>query len=606
MKLTKQRLAKQPSIVLCVVPEHCGKRFRHYTRGGIPFEPKLIVPLVEYPPTGHRPFEFLCRIMDPYILEYHTFRSWLEKCDQTHGATCSAPKAVDVPVMRLSVIDCHAKRVVQISATEKYFALSYVWGKSSPELRFPQKLNSHFAKNLTKVVQDAMEVCNRLGGKYLWVDKYCIGNEDRDVVIKKMDQIYESAYATIISTGSSADCGIPGVSVARELPQPRIKTSGVRVALTAHVDPDQGVNYTDWNTRGWTYQEGVLSRRRLIFTQQKVYFQCHCGSACEDVHSSLGLEPSNVAKRHQVFFPPIRSTQKGDHLVFPRHLFRYTGRTLTDEYDVLDAFRGILTRSKEQTYYGVPLIGGRESDRLDSVEADRLTQNAFALGLSWANTHQEGDKYVFGRRPGFPSWSWTGWYGRKEYQLDDVLLSGFTAYSISPAVLISSDTEFWIVPKSLEGKEKLPSITYAAAQSAAVIPEQSRFLLVRGLVVKISFDPHPSSQGSHLRYRARFGKSKVWNPLANKDLSKRVVDFFAYDAKSRAFAQAYFSQEQEGLLLFWGQRAHYKSPDQNTCVVLLRDALQDGEYYMERVGVVWICSSEIPPHSAARKEFILG
>ena len=240
------------------------------------------------------------------------------------------------------------------------------------------------------------------------------------------------------------------------------------------------------------------------------------------------------------------------------------------------------------------------------MEADRLAQNAFALGLSWANTHQEGDKYIFGRRPGFPSWSWTGWYGRKEYQLDDILLSGFLALSISPTLLISSDAKFWIVPKSLGGKEELPSITYAAAQSAAVIPEQSRFLLVRGLVVKISFDPHPSSQGSHLRYRARFGKSKIRNPYASKDLSKRVVDFFAYDAKSRAFAQAYFSQEQEGLLLFRSRQAYFKGPDEDTCVVLLQGALQDEEYYMARVGVVWICSSEIPPHSAAMKEFILG
>ena len=368
MKLTKQRLAKQPSIVLCVVPEHCRKRFRHWSDGD-PFEPKLIMPLVEDRLTGRRPFEFLSRIIDPYILEYHTFRSWLEMCDQTHGATCSAPNAVKDPVMRLSVIDCYAKKVVRIPTTEKYFALSYVWGKSSSELRFPQNLNSNFAKNLTRVVQDAMEVCNRLGGKYLWVDKYCISHEDRDAVIQKMDQIYEGAYATIISTGPSSDHGIPGVSVPRELSQQYVKTGGVRVTLTASLGLGQGVNHTDWNARGWTYQEGVLSRRRLIFTQQKVYFQCHGGSACEDVHSSFGLEPLDIMEHHQVLFPPIRSIRYHDYLVFPQHLFRYTGRALTYESDILNAFRGILTRSEEQTYYGVPLIGGRNSYPSDSAIA---------------------------------------------------------------------------------------------------------------------------------------------------------------------------------------------------------------------------------------------
>jgi hypothetical protein len=29
-----------------------------------------------------------------------------------------------------------------------------------------------------------------------------------------------------------------------------------------------------WFERGWTYQEGVLSRRRLMFTENQVCFQC--------------------------------------------------------------------------------------------------------------------------------------------------------------------------------------------------------------------------------------------------------------------------------------------------------------------------------------------
>ncbi|XP_044724639.1 uncharacterized protein HRG_02535 [Hirsutella rhossiliensis] len=29
-----------------------------------------------------------------------------------------------------------------------------------------------------------------------------------------------------------------------------------------------------WNTRGWTYQELLLSRRLLFFTDSQVYFQC--------------------------------------------------------------------------------------------------------------------------------------------------------------------------------------------------------------------------------------------------------------------------------------------------------------------------------------------
>jgi hypothetical protein len=30
---------------------------------------------------------------------------------------------------------------------------------------------------------------------------------------------------------------------------------------------------SQWNTRGWTYQEALLSRRRLVFSDTNTYFQ---------------------------------------------------------------------------------------------------------------------------------------------------------------------------------------------------------------------------------------------------------------------------------------------------------------------------------------------
>ena len=42
------------------------------------------------------------------------------------------------------------------------------------------------------------------------------------------------------------------------------------------------VDYSEWNLRGWTWQERVLSLRLLYFTEAQVYFQCSLTIFCED------------------------------------------------------------------------------------------------------------------------------------------------------------------------------------------------------------------------------------------------------------------------------------------------------------------------------------
>ena len=592
MKLTKQRLAKNPRMLLCVVPKGCGKRFRPLRARGS----RVIVPLVGNPPVEHRTYEFLGHVIHPYVQEYDRFRSWLEKCDHFHGGKCSAPKAVGISLMRLSVIDCYSNKIVQIGAREKYFTLSYVCGKASSDIPSHQELNSNLSKYTSKVVQDAMEVCRRLGGQYLWVDKYCIAPQDKDIAIRSMDQIYEGAYATIIATGPDADCGIPGVSIARELLQPHVKTCGATVALTTHIDLYQGVNQTVWNTRGWTYQEAVLSRRKLVFTPQKVYFQCHHGSACEDVYSSLDVGPLKVTAHYQEIFQPLLSNTKD--WVFPKHLNQYTGRNLTKGSDILDAFRGILNRSKDQSYWGVPLIGNGDLDPADPQRAHR----AFALGLCWAHTYQSGDSGIFSRRPGFPSWSWTGWHGRKDYRLACVMVPS-VLFGLNPTFGITSDIRFWIISEPPKAEGSL-SDACAAAPSTAVIEEQSQFLRVEGTVIKVSFDAYPNLEGDHLRYAAKPSSSETQRVFRCHESSKSMVDFVAWNENRRNFAQQYFSKAQEGLLLFQSRRVElgtdFVQPD--TCVLLLRHK----KYHSERVGVVWIYHSELHEYSPRRKELILG
>lgn len=96
-----------------------------------------------------------------------------------------------------------------------------------------------------------------------------------------------------------------------------------------------------WQTRGWTFQEAILSPRLLVFTDQGVYYHCHGKTALEDEdcpgHYSIF---SNV---------PIPCSK------YPDLLGEYTSRDLTRKSDVLFAFSGILHFLYRQNhYYGLP------------------------------------------------------------------------------------------------------------------------------------------------------------------------------------------------------------------------------------------------------------
>lgn len=85
--------------------------------------------------------------------------------------------------------------------TEKYMALSYVWGTGPPE-------------DWPKVVTDAVDVTARLGLQHLWVDRPCIDRnnaQEKHFLISKMSGIYECAEFTILAAaGADAVHGLPG------------------------------------------------------------------------------------------------------------------------------------------------------------------------------------------------------------------------------------------------------------------------------------------------------------------------------------------------------------------------------------------------------------
>jgi hypothetical protein len=250
----------------------------------------------------------LAEVINEENADFDRMKTWLSVCKSLHSQSCQVDDVIRPSGLKL--IDCVTKRIVTAKPEDGYFALSYVWGaakKSSP------CWSSHdggiiLPGTVSRVIEDTIMVVRSLNGRYLWVDQFCIDQEnsqERHIQISNMDKIYEGAIATIVAaSGDGANSGLPGVSC-RRLRQPRFKVGNMVLASTL---PQVSFPLTasTWATRAWTYQEAVISRRCLFFTDYQVYFSCIAMDCCESL--SLPIHKSKVQlERAREKFVPIFS-----------------------------------------------------------------------------------------------------------------------------------------------------------------------------------------------------------------------------------------------------------------------------------------------------------
>lgn len=360
------------------------------------------------------------RVFDPFDLTAASL--WLEYCKINHPFRCPGWKKSAVSGLRL--IDCTTLTIRESESETPFVALSYVWGNmGNVHARLRRTRNGRLLqKRLSPVIIDAICVTKTLGFQYLWVDKLCIDQNDavtKHEQIKQMGAIYENAELTIIAAaGEDETHGLPGVGKRPRAPQNTASFSGMSVLPTMK-HPHSSIRSSRWASRGWTFQEAVLSRRRLVFTGHHLYFECNCMSRFQSVYN-LEDEPSTGDKlswvddeRSRVFGKPI-AYECGPTSVFRQYLRAiedYSPRELRYDADSLNAFQGIIQwYSKLDTPYnaiwGMPYPVQRRERSLSFCPALtwRHTQSC------WENSRQPR------RRPEFPSWTWAGWAGAVQIQ----------------------------------------------------------------------------------------------------------------------------------------------------------------------------------------------
>jgi hypothetical protein len=80
--------------------------------------------LTDWDVNGAHPFEARTR---PLVANTKLFLKWMETCCVRHGSSCTSD-VVDIGSATLRFVDVEMRNVVDGQRTDKYFALSYLWG----------------------------------------------------------------------------------------------------------------------------------------------------------------------------------------------------------------------------------------------------------------------------------------------------------------------------------------------------------------------------------------------------------------------------------------------------------------------------------------------
>lgn len=201
---------------------------------------------------------------------------------------------------------------------------------------------------LPKTFRDAIKIAKSLYVRYLWIDSLCIiqdSEEDWAAEAEKMGGVYRKATFTIAAHGSadsSGGCFVAGASrqngfsTIQGMNKEGVK-SDIHIRLSGFREPsrDEGLAHiakgnktkllpSRLSTRGWVFQERLLSQRTLHYTGSELVFECRAGLQCE---CRVGLDTSEHATNFKRKFMEETADAKVESLRYGlrsrSHRFKY-------------------------------------------------------------------------------------------------------------------------------------------------------------------------------------------------------------------------------------------------------------------------------------------
>lgn len=265
-------------------------------------------------------------------------------------------------------------------------------------------------ESLSKTIRDAVLVSRNFGIQYLWIDALCIiqdSPDDKRRELSRMGAIYHNSILTIAAVDS--DDTAEGLF-----------TSPKRSSSSSNRSYSRPTGILD--TRGWTAQEQLLSRRVLSYTNSGIFWSCakwNCSEECPaeilhrtpDISENQALCERDFQKfRQRILMADRGNDQEQTYWLWRKVVRNYTMRDLTKKSDRIIAISGIGS-----------MLGKLLNDELIAG----IWKGRFAAHLTWSVKHHEHGERLppsYQRPSSFraPTWSWASVAGPVTYGDDNV------------------------------------------------------------------------------------------------------------------------------------------------------------------------------------------
>ncbi|KAL9069696.1 MAG: hypothetical protein Q9157_006079 [Trypethelium eluteriae] len=321
-------------------------------------------------------------------------KRWIDECNHGHKACRQHQNKKTFIPTRLLDISSHGAQRIRVAETKKeriasgpYVTLSHCWGTPwFTPTRLTRQNELEFTtdgvplEDLPENFKQAIEIGRFLGVPYIWIDSLCIvqgegGDFSQEATL--MHHVYRNSYCNFAAADSKDGTGglfrnriFQGVLTTKYQARSSSLLFGdqpwivipedfwVRELLSSHV-----------YSRGWVFQERMLSPRLLHFVKHQIFWDCATMSACETFPSGLPGRVDEIAGADRYWRSGLQdpSSLRQQTLVGPADysveqfwknaVLYYTSCNLTNGKDKLVAVWGVakLIRDALGEKYGAGL-----------------------------------------------------------------------------------------------------------------------------------------------------------------------------------------------------------------------------------------------------------